>query len=58
MVKEIMTFFQNERDEEVGIIAATSMLDFFIDKLGRAIYERGIEESKKLIIGSARKIWN
>ena len=48
-IKEIITFFQEKRDEEIGIIAAEDILDFFLQNIGEDIYNEGIEKSKALL---------
>lgn len=45
MVAHIQDFFQKERDEEIGDLAAGIILDFFIDKLGPEIYNQGVNDS-------------
>ncbi len=44
-IEEIIYFFKNERDEEIGIIAAESILDHFLQIVGIQIYNKGIEDS-------------
>lgn len=34
----IIGFFQHERDEEIGVIAAQEVLDFFSDHLAPVVY--------------------
>lgn len=38
--EEIIYFFQEERDEKLGIIGSETILDFFLDVLGEAIYNK------------------
>ena len=45
-IREIQDYFLNERDEEVGILQAMLLLDFFLEKLGRLVYNKGIEDAK------------
>lgn len=45
-IKEIIAFFQTERDEEIGQLAADSLLDFFIEKIGPQLYNQGIDDAK------------
>lgn len=47
-IKEIIGFFLDEKDEEIGVIQAESLLDFFLESTGLAIYNNGIEACKKL----------
>ncbi len=44
--EEIITFFEKERDEEIGVIAAEEILDFFLQNVGNHIYNKGIEDSR------------
>lgn len=45
LVDEIMTYFERERDEEIGIIASEDILEFFIDTLGKFIYNKALDDS-------------
>lgn len=45
LLNEIKTFFYQERDEEIGDLAATIILDFFIEKLAVEFYNEGINDS-------------
>lgn len=49
LIKEIITFFKTKRDEEIGIIAAEEILDFFLEALAEDIFNKGIEKSKDVI---------
>ena len=44
-IEEIINFFINNRDEEIGIIAAGDILDHFLQTVGIQIYNKGIEEA-------------
>lgn len=46
LISEIQGFFSEERDEEIGIIAAETVLDFFVENLGITIYNRTLDEAK------------
>jgi len=46
---EIITFFKQKRNEELGIIAAEDILDFFLQNTGEDIYNKGVEDSKNLL---------
>ena len=45
-IKEIQNYFLNERDEEVGTLQGMLLLDFFMDKIGTIVYNKGIEDAK------------
>ena len=44
-IRELIEFFQVERDEEIGMIAAENILDHFLQNVGINLYNNGIEES-------------
>lgn len=46
VIDEIITFFKKERDEQLGMIAAEEILDFFLQAIGNDIYNKGVEEAK------------
>jgi len=48
-IEKIITFFKQSRDEEIGIIAAEEILDFFLEDIGPVIYNEGINDSKELL---------
>lgn len=45
-INEIQQYFYEERDEEIGIIAAEKVLNFFLDNLGNVIYNKALDESR------------
>lgn len=47
-LKEIIGYFQDERNEEIGFIAAESVLDFFLETLGKQIYNKALGDAQKL----------
>ncbi len=49
MLDEIISFFQKERDEEIGVVAAGQVLDFFLEKLGKEIYKKAMKDAKNLL---------
>ncbi|MDN5304725.1 MAG: hypothetical protein PWP46_1611 [Fusobacteriaceae bacterium] len=46
MINEIQFFFENERDENIGIIAAEEVLNFFLESIGKIIYNKGLDDAK------------
>lgn len=44
-IDDITYFFENERDEKIGIIAAGEIIDFFLQNVGMRIYNMGVEDS-------------
>lgn len=45
MINSIQAFFLEERNEDIGDLAASIFLDFIIEKLGPEIYNQGIFDS-------------
>ncbi len=45
MVKAIVHYFKNERDEEIGQLAASLFLDFVVEKLAPEFYNQGVLDS-------------
>ncbi len=48
-LKEIIAFFQDERSESIGFVAAGKALDFFVEKIGKDLYKRGVKDAKNII---------
>lgn len=49
LIREISTYFKKEFDQEIGILATEDLLDFFLDNLGKDIYDKAIKDSKTII---------
>ena len=49
LIREISTYFEQERDMEMGVLAAEDTLDFFLEALGKEIYNKAIYEAKNTI---------
>lgn len=48
-IDDIIYFFESERDEKIGVIAAESVLDFFLEHIGSKLYNQGIEDASKVL---------
>lgn len=46
MLEDIHYYFATERDEDLGIIASEGILDFFIETLGKHIYNKALDDSR------------
>ncbi len=46
LVDQIQEFFYEERDEEIGIIAAEEVLEFFLNNLGALFYNKGLDDAR------------
>lgn len=47
IISAIQTYFQKERDEELGDLAAGLILSFFIEELAPEFYNQGVYDSYK-----------
>lgn len=47
MISSIKSYYENERDEELGDLAASLILDFFLEELAPEIYNQGVFDSYK-----------
>ena len=48
-IEDIIYFFDNERDEQIGQIAAEQVLNFFQEAIGPTVYNRGIMDAKQAL---------
>lgn len=48
-VSDIIHFFEEERNEEIGQIAASQVLDFFMEAVSPLIYNKGILDAKSAL---------
>lgn len=46
IIREIVDYFNAERDEEIGVLAAEEILDFFLEAVGKDIYNKAVEDAK------------
>jgi len=49
MIVAIKTYFLNEREEELGDLASSFLLDFITDKLAIEFYNQGVYDSYKFM---------
>ncbi len=46
---QIIAYFQDELDQEIGLIATEELLNFFLDKIGEDIYLKAVSDCRKII---------
>lgn len=49
MILALQSYFLKEREEELGDLASSILLDFIIDKLASEFYNQGVYDSYKFI---------
>jgi uncharacterized protein (DUF2164 family) len=45
----LILFFENKRNEKIGIIAAEEIINFFLQSVGDKLYNKGVTDAKKAI---------
>lgn len=46
ILEKIRLFFLEEREEEIGFLAAEKLYDFFVGELGEEIYNKALDDAK------------
>lgn len=46
LISDIQEYFIEEREETIGVLGASSILDFFIENIGKSIYNKAIKDTK------------
>jgi uncharacterized protein (DUF2164 family) len=47
--EELILFFERERDEKIGVIAADEILNFFLQSIGHKLYNQGVVDAKRAV---------
>lgn len=45
MVRSIQIYFQEKLDQEIGVLAAQLLLEFFVKELGAPVYNQAIRDA-------------
>lgn len=48
LLNEIKNYFEQERNEKIGIIASEELLEFFLSDIGKYIYNKALDDAIKL----------
>lgn len=56
MVSDIKNYFSKERDEEIGDLAASLVLDFILEKIAPEFYNQGVFDSHQYMKDSAEDL--
>jgi uncharacterized protein (DUF2164 family) len=49
MINRIIDYFQTERDETIGVIAAEEVLEMFLEGAAADIYNKGVEDTVEFL---------
>ena len=47
IMEEIAAFYLDERDEEIGMIEQSQLLDLFLEQLAPIVYNKALDDAKK-----------
>lgn len=47
--EELILFFENERNEKIGVVAAEEIINFFLQSIGSKLYNKGVNDAKKAL---------
>lgn len=47
LLEEIKYYFEQERNEKIGIIASENLLEFFLNTMGKYIYNKALDNTKE-----------
>ncbi|WP_332888785.1 DUF2164 domain-containing protein [Paenibacillus selenitireducens] len=50
IIRNVQMYFENERDETIGDLAAEGFIDFMIKELGPHLYNKGIADARTVLI--------
>ncbi|MGN7356215.1 DUF2164 domain-containing protein [Paenibacillus sp. SAF-054] len=56
IVRSVQTYFEEERSESIGQLAAEQLIDLMIGELGPYIYNKAIEDTRMMITGKMAQI--
>ncbi len=56
LLREIVTYFRSEHDQEIGMLAAEEILDWFLQNLGGDLYRTAINDAKTVIRQNAENV--
>lgn len=56
MISEIKSYFSSEREENLGDLGASLILDFILEKLAPEFYNQGVYDAHKYMTESAEDL--
>jgi uncharacterized protein (DUF2164 family) len=55
-IEHIIAYFQDERDEKIGVIAAEDLLELILEPIVKTAYNKGVDDAKKTLLESVSNI--
>jgi uncharacterized protein (DUF2164 family) len=56
LISSIERYFETERDERIGNIAASALLNFFLEELGPLVYNRAVAEAQERLLARVQEL--
>jgi uncharacterized protein (DUF2164 family) len=56
LLREIITHFKTSHDQEIGMLAAEDILDFFLQSLGPDLYRKAINDTRNVVRQNAENL--
>ncbi|MFC5702269.1 DUF2164 domain-containing protein [Cohnella faecalis] len=56
LVSSIVQYFEEERSETIGELAAEQMLDFMLRELSPYVYNKAIEDARELVLRKSSEV--
>lgn len=56
LLREVITYFKTTHDQEIGMLAAEDILDFFLQTIGSDLYRKAIDDTKSLVRQNAENL--
>jgi len=56
LVNEIQSYFETERSEKIGDLAAENFLEFMIKQLGPVIYNQAIKDCRAVVMQQMERV--
>lgn len=44
-IDAVVNFYATERDEQIGMIAVEELVDMFLERIGNAVYNKGLDDA-------------
>ncbi len=56
LINNIQSYFETERSEDIGELAAETFLDFMIKQLGPVIYNQAINDARSVVMQQMERV--
>jgi uncharacterized protein (DUF2164 family) len=56
LLREIITYFKTSHDQDIGMLAAEDILDFFLQSIGNDLYRKAIHDTRNVVKQNAENL--